>query len=108
MIVVFTDAADTDLERIGDHIADQNPRRAASFVAELVDRCEQLTESPQAFPVLPRYKEIGIRRRSYGNYLILYRIEGEHIEILHILHGARDYETILFPAEPGTPDDGSS
>ncbi len=38
----------------------------------------------------------GIRRRSYGDYLIFYRIDDEQISIVHILHGARDYEALLF------------
>ena len=38
MIVVFTAEAEADLERIGDFIAQDNPRRAASFVTELVER----------------------------------------------------------------------
>jgi plasmid stabilization system protein ParE len=30
-------------------------------------------------------------------YLIFYRVSDEGVEILHVLHGARDYEAILFP-----------
>ena len=40
---------------------------------------------------------IGIRRRPFGNYLIFYRIGIDAIEVVHILHGARDYEPLLFP-----------
>jgi ParE toxin of type II toxin-antitoxin system, parDE len=32
-----------------------------------------------------------------GNYLIFYRIGLDHVEVLHVLHGAQDYEAILFP-----------
>ncbi len=46
-----------------------------------------------------RYEALGIRRRPYGNYLIFHRVAGNTIEILHVLHGARDYEAILFPEE---------
>jgi plasmid stabilization system protein ParE len=38
-----------------------------------------------------------MRRRAYGTYLIFYRIAEDRIEVLHILHGARDFEPILFP-----------
>ena len=41
---------------------------------------------------------MAIRRRPAGDYLIFYRIEDDQIEVLHVLHGARDYEAILFPA----------
>ncbi|MBB5518745.1 plasmid stabilization system protein ParE [Amphiplicatus metriothermophilus] len=29
--------------------------------------------------------------------MIFYRIEVDAVEILHVIHGARDYERILFP-----------
>ena len=32
----------------------------------------------------------------YRDYLIFYRVREELIEVIRILHGARDYETILF------------
>jgi toxin ParE1/3/4 len=47
--------------------------------------------------LVPRYEHTGVRRRPYGNYLIFYRISDDRIEVLHVLHGARDYESILFP-----------
>lgn len=54
MIVVFTDAAEADIERIADYISYDNPGRAVTFVRELIDRCERLAQSPQAFPLVPR------------------------------------------------------
>jgi toxin ParE1/3/4 len=39
----------------------------------------------------------GIRRRPFGNYLIFYRVGANAIEVVHVLHGARDYERLLFP-----------
>ena len=38
MKLIFTDAAREDLKAIGDHIADDNPLRALSFVEELEER----------------------------------------------------------------------
>jgi hypothetical protein len=32
----------------------------------------------------------------YGHYLVSHRITTDAIEILHVLHGARDFESILF------------
>ena len=97
MKVVVSAAAAADLEAIGDWIARDNPARASTFVRELREACESLALSPQAFAQVPRYEHQGIRRRVYGNYLIFYRINGDIIEVVHILHGARDYESILFP-----------
>jgi toxin ParE1/3/4 len=97
MIVVLASQAVADLERIGDRIAANNPDRAVTFVRELRQRCESLVETPRGFPLVPRYEHLGIRRRVHGNYLIFYRIKIDTIEIVHILHGAMNYEPILFP-----------
>ncbi|MCB1542214.1 MAG: type II toxin-antitoxin system RelE/ParE family toxin [Rhodoblastus sp.] len=97
MKVVVTEAAVADLVRIGRAIALDNPVRAETFVAELHDRCLRLAVMPRAFPLLPRWEDRGIRRRPFGDYLIFYRLSGDTVEILHVLHGARDYEPILFP-----------
>jgi len=99
MIVVITAAAEADLETIADWIAKDNPSRAVTFVAELRRRCETLIDAPEGYPLVPRYEALGIRRRPYGDYLIFHRVAGDAIEILHVLHGARDYEGILFPRE---------
>lgn len=40
-----------------------------------------------------------MRRRVHGADLIFYRIGEDAVEVLHILHGARDYERILFSDE---------
>lgn len=96
MIVLITEYAEADLERIGDYIARDNPRRAISFISEIVDRCEGLAEIPYGFPLVPRYEHLGVRRRHYADYLIFYRVSNDRIEILHILHGAQNFENILF------------
>jgi len=52
---------------------------------------------PRAYPILPHRRESQIRRKPYRNYLIFYRVRKDAVEILHVLHGARDYERLLFP-----------
>ena len=100
MKVVITDAAIEDLQAIGDYIAERNPARADSFIEELPRRCERLGTTPRAWPLVPRYESYGVRRRVFGNYLIFYRIADDVVEVIHVLHGARDYEPLLFPEEP--------
>ncbi|AXK79543.1 type II toxin-antitoxin system RelE/ParE family toxin [Pseudolabrys taiwanensis] len=97
MIVVVTDEAAFDLERIGDAIAQDNPTRAITFVRELRLSCESLGEFPKAYPLVPRYEDSGVRRRVHGNYLIFYRIGIDTVDVLHVLHGAMDYAALLFP-----------
>jgi toxin ParE1/3/4 len=100
MIVVIAGKAEADLEQIGDYIAEDNPTRALSFVRELRECCENLADMTKAFPLVPRYEHLGIRRRVHGNYLIFYRVGAAEIEVLHILHGAMNIEPFLFPIKP--------
>lgn len=95
MIVFISAEAEHDLETIGDFIARDNPGRAISFLRELRDKCLSLGEFPQAFPVVERYAASGVRRCVHGSYLIFYRVEAQRVVVLHILHGARDYDPLL-------------
>lgn len=97
MRVVITATAKADLIAIGDFIKSNNPERAITFVEELLDRCYSLANMPRRYPLVPRYEKFGIRRTAYQDYLIFYRIHEELIEIIHVLQGARNYETLLFP-----------
>jgi toxin ParE1/3/4 len=99
VIINVSAAAEADLESIGNWIAEENPNRAVTFVRELRERCHGLVDMPRAFPLVPRFEHTGIRRRRYGSYLIFYRVDAAAIEIVRIIHGAREYETILFPEE---------
>jgi toxin ParE1/3/4 len=97
LIVVLTSQAEVELENIGDHIALDSPGRALIFVHGLRACCEGLADLPKAFPLVPRYEHLGVRRRVYGAYLIFYRIGVGQVDVLHILNGAMDYEPLLFP-----------
>lgn len=97
MRVLFTEEAERDLEAIGDRIAFDNPARAASFVAELVDAALDLATFPRRFAIVPGFEEQGVRHRVHGNYLIFYRDADDAVVILHILHGAMEYSALLEP-----------
>jgi len=51
---------------------------------------------PYRFAVFSRYLAKGIRRAPHGNYLIFYRVLNGRIEIIHVLHAARDIDRMLF------------
>jgi toxin ParE1/3/4 len=89
MRVVFSPVAERDLEDIADYIAENNPRRALSFVRDIRERCKKLATSPRSarpFPALGAASRI----LPYGSYVILYRIVEDEVSIERVLHGARD------------------
>lgn len=95
MRVAFTTAAKSDLAGIARFIARQSPERARSFSRELRMKALALGDSPLAFPIMARFSHEGVRRRVFGDYLILYRVEADRVVVIHIVHGARDYEALL-------------
>ena len=97
MRVVILPSAMADLERVGDTISIDSPRRAATFVSALVQRCEALGEFPERFPLVPRYEARGVRRTVLGDYLIFYTVRAEAVFILHVRHGRMDLDALLFP-----------
>ena len=97
MSVRFTAEAEDDLEGIADWIARDDPARALAFLRVLRLKCSELAATPRLYPLVSRYERQGVRRRLHGDHLIFYRIDGDAVEIVHVLHGARDYASILFP-----------
>ena len=83
--------AAVDLEGIGDYIASHNPNAAVRFVDALERRWNLLTLHP--FSGAPR-EDIapGIRHLAIGEYLTLYRVAGDAIEIVRVLHGHRNID----------------
>jgi toxin ParE1/3/4 len=96
MNVRLAEAAVAELEQVADRIAETNPARALRVFAEIRAACEGLADMPERFQLVPRYEHTQIRRRVHGEYLIFYRVADEAVDILHILHGAMDYERFLF------------
>lgn len=97
MRVIWSPEALADLEDIRDYIAADNRERAVSFVMEIIEVAEGIADMPRAFGLVPRLEQRGIRKRTFGRFLIFYRVEAESVQILHVAHGARDYIRALFP-----------
>lgn len=94
--LVITPLAESDIEEIGDYIANDNPDRALSFVIELRGQCLKIALSPQAYRLR---RELGndIRSCSHGNYVILFSHDEKDVSILRILHGARNISGLFNP-----------
>jgi toxin ParE1/3/4 len=90
----FSRRARRDIEEIGDFIANENPARAVTFIIELRAHCRRLVDFPAAMPLRPELGE-GVRLAVHGNYLILYVIHPDLLEIRRIVHGARDLDSLL-------------
>jgi toxin ParE1/3/4 len=91
--VVFAPEARQDLEDILDHIAEDDPAAALRWIDRLEERCYSLA----GFLMSGRARDdlmASVRMIAVRDYLIFYRIGAEQIEIMSVVHGARDPERI--------------
>ena len=100
MRVSFSRDADEDLADVRGYIGLDNPRRAASFTSELVAACLAIADVPFGWPTVPEHERSGLRRKPFRQYLIFYRVQIDHVEIIRVLHGRRDIGRLLPRDEP--------
>lgn len=91
--VNFSPASREDLRAIALYIADDNPNRAESFVAELEAHTARIAERPLSFPAKDEISK-GLRGAIYGRYIILFRDLADEVRIVRVLHGARDMQRL--------------
>lgn len=92
--LVFMPAARNDLMAIGTYIADDDPVRAESFVAELEATARQTAERPRSFPARDDISA-GLRAAVHGRYMLLFRELEDEVRIVRVVHGARDLQRIF-------------
>ncbi|NOX92530.1 MAG: type II toxin-antitoxin system RelE/ParE family toxin [Gammaproteobacteria bacterium] len=90
---IFSPLACTDLKEIKAFIAGDNRQAAVACIALLKKRCDQLASSPKIGVADERY--LGLRKFPVGNYIIFYREQENGVDIVRILHSARDVENII-------------
>ena len=94
MNVTYSPEAQEDLAEIGIYIALDNDRNAEAFVTSLRQKARQISYAPRIYRLRDDLAP-GLRSAAFGNYLLLFRIVGDSIEILHIVHGARDLKRLF-------------
>lgn len=91
MKIEWTDPAIADLAAIRDYIARDSEHYAVQFVGRIIAAAEKLESFPEKGRKVPESLETeGVRELLFQSYRIIYRLRGERIQILTILHGARD------------------
>lgn len=91
MIYFLSDQAEADLVAIVDYFADRNPAAAVRLLRTLHKRWDLLTDHPFSGKGRDDLRP-GARCVVVGQYLSLYRVMDQGVEIVRILHGRRDLE----------------
>ncbi len=91
---LLTPQAVHDLEEIHDFIAADNPNAALRFIDLLEEKFEMISQTPSMGRIR---EELAPSLRSFpaGTYVIFYRPLREAVQIIRVLHGARDIEVVF-------------
>jgi plasmid stabilization system protein ParE len=90
MNVHWTDTAQGHLAAIHDYIAQNSPEYAKRTVDRLTRRSQQIGSFPQAGRLVPEYQLEQIREILEGPYRIIYYIKPDQIDVLAVVHAARN------------------
>ena len=93
-----TARARADLDDIWLNVALDSPRAADRLVDRIVARCQALADHPRLGPARPQIAP-DARMLVVGDYLLLYRVSDDDVEVVRVVHGARRLEG-LFDSEP--------
>ena len=92
--IVRSPAAKQDLGDIWAAIAVTNKNAATRLLIKIDERIRALCDFPSIGPERPEIAH-GLRVLVEGKYLILYRLNEKTIEIVRVIHGARDMTSLF-------------
>lgn len=98
--VVRTDRAELDLIEILVHLGERSEKAANRFAAALDKACAVHAQFPTLGVACDELSR-GLRRFTVEKYAIFFRSIQDGIEIIRVVHGARDFPS-LFQDQPPT------
>ncbi len=89
--VEITATAEADIAEIWEYIAQDRPETAIGFIRHLEEQIETLEQFPERCPRIPENTVLGsaYRHLLFGNYRSIFKISGDRVIILRVLHGSR-------------------
>ena len=93
MKVEWTVPAETDLDDLFDYIARDSAVYAEQFVDRILESVARLSDQPKMGRAVPEADSNDIRELVFRkNYRIIYVLRADRVQILAIVHAARELE----------------
>lgn len=89
----YSDESKDDLKQIARFIAQDKPAAARQWVAQIREKCRLASRHPEIGDQRPELGE-GIRSTYLGRYVIYFRRKESVVEIVRIIPGDRDTQTL--------------
>lgn len=90
MKVQWTDTARAHLDAIHAYIAQDSAEYATRMIDRRTRRSQQIADFPFSGRRVPEYDMDQVREEIEGFYRIIYHIKPDQIDVLAVIHGARN------------------
>jgi len=90
----LSDPAELDLSELWFHVARDSPTAADRLVRRILDTCDMLAQHRFAGELHERFGA-DARIFTVRPYVVVFRPSDEGIEVMRIVHGARDLEALF-------------
>ncbi len=91
MRIVWSPTSQRKIEEIVDYISKDNADASLALVEKFEKRAQYLKEHPRSGQIVPDLNDETVRQLVvHSNYLIIYEISQEQIDILTIRHARQD------------------
>ena len=90
---MWTETAWLDLKTTADHIAEDSPAYAASFVREIRDAARSLRSFPNRGRRVPELDDESLRELLIHNQRLIYFVSDGSVHVVGLIHAARDLES---------------
>ncbi|MBI4634044.1 MAG: type II toxin-antitoxin system RelE/ParE family toxin [Deltaproteobacteria bacterium] len=89
MKIQWTHEALERLFEIEDFISQDSPEQAEKFVDQIIEHAESLSDKPLRGRAVPEISNPNIRELIFRKYRIVYKINGNNIDVLTVFEGHR-------------------
>lgn len=89
--------AENDLNEIVDYLLEHSINAANMFIDELEKQEERLSMFPESAAKIrdKKLQSKGYRVAAIGDYLLFYTLRNESVYVMRIMHGKRNYLSLL-------------
>ena len=92
MRVIWSPLALRRVAEIVDQMSSDRPATAVKWAEDLFDLVGRLRTFPDRGRIVPELGQPSIRELIYGDYRVVYKVEGAKIGVLTVRHGRRQFE----------------
>lgn len=90
----WSESAVKDLDELCTYIATDSEEYARNIARRIFNNIETVSTFPYSGRVVPEFNNDMVREKILLNYRIIYRIYEDKMEIVRIIHHARDFNQV--------------